>query len=197
MYGIFYPPRCAGSNCFRPLVGPDDRVDLRAWIGAEPVWNATNVSSSEPLFGRLTVPVPTEIRQGYHAELQLRVTLSRAGEEPPLATAVADLVRRMPPRVRAASMLLEEDTTDAAARHDPFAGLAPPDSQGRVPHFIYSSTPLILRVTNDETPHAGTRMPSGDPIGSAVDHQRRRYAPFFYACTFSLLRRHAAPLSSN
>ena len=189
VYYLFYPPRCRGKNCFRAALRPGDYVDLQAYVGRELVWNVTNVSSSAPLTARFAVPIPPEIRQGYHSELQLRVMISLTGQEP-LTAAVADLVRRMPVRVRTASMLLESSGDEV---NDPFAGLSTPDGQGRVPHFLYSAAPVQLRYVTDVTPHVSPRLPGGgDPIGNSVDHQRRKYTPHFYVDTFSLLRRHAA-----
>ncbi|KAL3909593.1 MAG: hypothetical protein SGPRY_009364 [Prymnesium sp.] len=196
MHALFCPPACKGDRCFRPLLTPTDRIDLRATIGPHAVWNATNVSSSEPLHAQVRVPIPAEVREGKQWSLYLRVSISLVGQQQTLAVATVSLVRPIVPVVKPASMLLEEDSYRSQSGGG-LEGLAPADVHGRVPHFVYSSTPCLLRLTSDTTPHAAHLLPAGDPIGSAFDHAQRRYAPFFYVDTFPLLRRHAAPLSSN
>ena len=200
LYLLFYPRPCRHTQCLQPLLLPSHRIDMFAYIVSDalelgvPVWEARNVSSVVPIEARLNITIPPGIRLGETSELQLRVELYRTSSNTVLTVAATDLVRRMTPRARSATMLLEKESN--ADNMDVYAGLPSPDATGAVPHFLYSRAPLELRLTTDTTPHEHERLPDGTFIG-AVDWRKRRYAPHFYVDTFSLLRRHALPLSSN
>ena len=49
----------------------------------------------------------------------------------------------------------------------------------------------------DATAHRERYLPEGAPIGSHFEPHTRRYAPLFYIDSFSLLRKHSAPLSAD
>ena len=76
-------------------------------------------------------------------------------------------------------------------------GIAPADSSGAVPHYAYGRRHCELRLVAEATPHAHAYFPEGLLIGSSLDTPRRLYAPHFFVDTFSLLRKHALPLSSD
>lgn len=229
LYTLFYPPGCKhgrgqGSQCFRAELPLRARIDITAHVGGDggggrvAVWNATNVSSYEEIEDTLTIPVPPGMRRGEMRELWLTFELSRAGQNEVLSAARVNLVTMYAPRERSqATMLLERDVfaspddegapqlTEArggAVGAAVSSELAPPDTRGRVAHFIYSARMCELRLVTDATPYGPPNpvpylAPDGIPIGQAWDSFERTYSPHFYVDRFSLLRKHSAPLSSN
>ena len=138
----------------------------------------------------------------------------------PLAQTSINVVKQIAPRERGtAKFLLERsepaasssavatsvdadddddgDDTSSASSSDVSDYLAPADSHGRRPHFIYGGRFLELRMVPDPTPHAFAYFPEGMSIGSEVDTRALRYSPHFYVEQFSLLRKHAHPLSND
>ena len=156
------------------------------------------------------VPVPPGVRQGRQHSLWLSFELSHAGSDEVLTATHVDLIRMYQPRAQStATMLLERDIFGQPEDSPPAAQvevsapaaaleLAPADHQGAVPHFIYSRRHCELRLVTDSTPHASTHlMPDGEPIGSALYHTMRLYAPHLFVEQFSLLRKHALPLAAD
>jgi hypothetical protein len=217
VYGLFYPPRCRGKKCWRALLPLGASIDVYMHLhgsdGMEPLWNATNISSHSEFEAAFALPVPADVRRGKQRELWVSITLLRTGKEGAIASTRVNVLKMYKPRgSSSATMLLERDVfTSSPQSHGKDdgsavaagssavsdAGFAPSDGSGHVPHFVYSGRHCELRLVVDATPHSTTVLSDGVPIGSALDHREHRYAPHFYVDTFSLLRKHAAPLSGN
>ena len=214
-YVLFYPPACKlRHGCYHPRLPWGARVDITAHMGEgairAAVWNVTNVSSVEELEAAITTPVPPSVRRGEMRELWLTFELSRTGSDDVLSAARVNIVQMYEARERSqASMLLERDVfassdekpavTEAPSTSSTVsAELAPADRHGRVPHFIYSYRMCELRLVTDARAYASPFLaPDGTPIGQSWDVHARTYAPHFYVDTFSLLRKHALPLSAD
>ena len=206
-----YPRACRGKNCFHPLLKEGERVDMRLRVGDRDtnvwadVWNTTNVSADEILDIKVELAVPPEVRRGEQDRLTVEVWLSKHGDHKALARASVNVIKRMLPRARDEAMLLPDSLlSDAVKAEAPVVrssdtGLAPPDYEGKVPHYIYARTRLEIRLVRDHTPHPSTHFVDGFPIGSGFDKTdgRRQYTPLFYADKFPLLSKHANPLSSD
>ena len=206
-----YPQSCRGKNCFHPMLRKEDRIDLRVRVGDREtntwadVWNATNLSADEILDIKVELPVPPEVRRGEQDQLTVIMWLSKHGDSRGFARAETNVIKRMLPRSRDEGMLLPDSMLSDAVKAEAPAlrtadtGLAPPDYEGKVPHYIYARARLEVRLVRDHTPHASTHFADGLPIGSGFDNTGggRLYAPLFYADKFPLLSKHAAPLSSD
>ena len=219
LYVLFYPPACKlRHGCYHPRLPWGARVDITAHMGEgairAAVWNVTNVSSVEELEAAITTPVPPSVRRGEMRELWLTFELSRTGSDDVLSAARVNLVQMYEARERSqASMLLERDVfgdvfassdekpavTEAPSTSSTVsAELAPADRHGRVPHFIYSYRMCELRLVTDARAYASPFLsPDGTPIGQSWDVHARTYTPHLYVDTFSLLRKHALPLSAD
>ena len=202
LYGIFYPPRCRGKRCLRPLLSRGARVDITALVGAETVWSARNVTwdTLDLKDLKMTVPVPADVRRGLIDSIWLNLYLAPAARDvegaDPAATALASArVRVVETRARQArseAVWLLERAADEPGTPPP-----PPPPTGPLPHLIYANRGIDLRLVADHTPHRTAHFADNLPIGNSVDVAARVYAPLFYAETFHLLRKHALPLDSN
>ena len=220
---LFHPTPCHGPGCIQPTMQRDNRLDLRCFLlsdGADvvPLWNATDVNPDESLDASFPLPVPPGLRTGVLSELWLLFELRHAGSpkgEPPLAATSVNVVKQYALRERSTARPLLDDFTHAGGSGSSSGSggssavaatssstsvspdLAPADRHGRHPHFIYGGRFLELRLVTDFTPHFAAHLPDGAAIGSQVDPRRRMYSPHFYVETFSLLRKHAHPLSAD
>jgi hypothetical protein len=216
---LFHPTACNGPGCLRPVLHPDTLLDLRCFLisdGADavPLWNVTDVNADEPLDASFPLPVPPGLRTGQLSDLWLLFELRHVGSaegSPPLAATTVNVVQPYAPRERSAARPLLEDLTitsrsgaeddgavaTSSASTSVSTDLAPADRQGRHPHFIYGGRFLELRLVTDFTPHFDSHLPDGIPIGGGVDPRARVYTPHFYVEQFSLLRKHAHPLSAD
>mmetsp|Transcript_446 Transcript_446/g.846 ORF Transcript_446/g.846 Transcript_446/m.846 type:complete len:584 (-) Transcript_446:484-2235(-) len=202
--GIFYPTQCIGKGCFRTLLPPESRVDLWAALtlngSTTTIWSVLNVSIDSPLTARFEVPIPTAVRLGEQSELPLSLLCtfpSAQSYTPPHLElrAHASLVGVMPLRREAVMLLGSNANRDSNHPALELAGAV--EDLKSAAHFLYSRSAVVLRLVTDATAHTATHFADGLPIGSSVDRVKRRYAPHFYVDTFSLLQRHAAPLSRN
>lgn len=209
VYGLFYPERCRGEFCLRALLPVGTPIDVAAFVpwpdgDRVMVWNAT-LKSDEAIDTSFELPIPAAVRRAEMSELWLLVELRRAGDPTLLAIAHTELVKLYQPRTRGtAEYLLYPLLGSDGSRLDaepgpppaPVAGMAE-YADGRVAHYLYLGKQIQLKLVADETPHAHAHLPEGLPVGSAVNGVLRVYAPHFYIETFSLMRKHAAPLSDD
>jgi len=182
------------------------------------VWNVSHAQLDKgEIEAKFELPVPAAVRLGQQHQFELLIELRKAGDPLLLATARTALVRAYKPKTRGAvEYLLEpllgsdgdalpDGTAEAAEGPAGGSGLSLSkdedgmvrDARGRVAHFVYASSRVEIRLVSDVTPHTSPYLPEGLPVGSSVDVRMGVYAPLFYIEEFSLLRKHALPLSSS